>query len=204
MFSLGSRLKRGCHYINPHYTVSCPEPSAAFYRQACWARDAWINLLLMSLGPMGFRGSFRNLSPIAKQREVSGVMFHYGEFIPPPTWGRWAQATFQPEQAEFITRRRTIIPGNLETQEGREWLAEISRAELNLSSCTLASGATYVTPGLTLEGPSLNAAFLTKAREEETDWHRKLHRTLGKNRKLLAREADLPTRMLVFHGVLGG
>ena len=202
MFSLGSSLKRGCHYINPHYTVSCHEPTAAFFLQAFWARDAWINLLLKNLGPRAFRDNFKNLSPILKQREVSGVMFHHGQFIPPPSWALLAQAAFQPNHAQFSIRRRTITPVNLETHEGRECLAEISRAELNLYFPTLVSGATFVTPSLTLEGPSLNEAFLAKAREEETDWHRKLHRTLGKNRKLLAREADLPTRMLVFHGVL--
>ncbi len=202
MWSLGSRLKRGCHFINPHYTISCPKPTAAFYRQACWARDAWINLLLMDIGPRGFRDKFKGLSPTQKQRDLSGVMFQHGELIPPPTWSRWAQAAFQPDLSDITMRRRPISLANLQTEEGRDCLAEISRAELTFTRSSHPTGAIYVIPGMTLSGPSLNSTFLKQAREAETDWHRKLHRLVGKERKVLVRAADLPTRMLVFHGVL--
>src|SRR4051812_44687448 len=49
------KLRQGCWYLTPRFTVSCPAPTAEFYRTVLHLRSAWLRTCRQVQGKPGHR-----------------------------------------------------------------------------------------------------------------------------------------------------
>lgn len=57
--SLGPKLQQGCWYLCPRFTVSCPAPTAAFFRTVLELRSSWLRTCRQVQGNYGQRQQAR-------------------------------------------------------------------------------------------------------------------------------------------------
>jgi hypothetical protein len=223
--NLGHLILRGAWFLNPMFSVHARTPSAEFFRAAIKARDEWLRTSRQVLSNHGQRYIAReaerlgrkaayltvlNADPerdqdeesseslrfpdftgdlktevlaygkIAKQFAFSGVMFIDGNHIDPRTWYSLADQLLHPETAVVTVTRRRV----------------------DLAAYKATGDPEPLTPGLTVAALSSSPEFLTRAHAAEHEWHSRFWRTLRREKKTLARAADVPTRLLVHNGIL--
>jgi hypothetical protein len=89
------RLRQGCYYFNPRYTVYSTEPSPAFFETVRAIRSSWLRTTRLVLSNYGQRRHARKLSrqhgPIGRHFFFSGVMFLYGDLVDAKSWHKMAE-----------------------------------------------------------------------------------------------------------------
>ncbi len=200
--ALGKALHKGCHYLNPMYTVTSREPSIAFYRKAIWARKGWINLFRKTLAKGDFQAYSNKLGIAARQCQITGITYLTGEIVHPDVLERNLRLAENPELALIITDPRRVNLDDLRTPEGQHILLEVMRAELREILFSRREAAFYINPASTLLAPSLTTTFLREVRDAEAHWHGRFRSHLGNQARTLERSADVASKMLLFRGVL--
>lgn len=71
--SLGPQFARGCWYLNPRFTVSCPAPTAEFFAKVRELRSAWLRTCRQVLGNYGQRQLARQVEGQGRQGAILPV-----------------------------------------------------------------------------------------------------------------------------------
>jgi hypothetical protein len=61
------RLRTGCWYLNPRFTVSCPAPTAEFFRTVSHIRSSWLRTCRQVQGKPGHRYQVRQAEREARR-----------------------------------------------------------------------------------------------------------------------------------------
>ena len=200
--ALGNALHKGCHYLNPMYTVTSREPSIAFYRKAIWARKGWINLFRKTLAKGDFQAYSNKLGVAARQCQITGITYLNGEIVHPDVLERNLRLAENPELALITTVPRRVNLDDLRTPEGQHFLLDCNASGTARDPVLPPGAAFYINPASTLLAPSLTTTFLREARDAEAHWHGRFRSHLGNQARTMERSADLPNKMLLFRGVL--
>jgi hypothetical protein len=130
-------------------------------------------------------------------------MVKNGEPMEPKEWTRLESRYLDnDDSARVIVNSYAIDLSELKENSKFESVMASTRSELHSLLAYDPSAAHFVVPGSTVSAPTLSEAFLTLARKAEKRWNYQLNKSMGTQRRQLARSADLATRMLVFQGVL--
>lgn len=86
VLEIGRRKLTGSFYLCPRFTVSCAEPTPAFFRKARTCQAAWCRTMSQVLGPSNRRRAARRVSPIERQLVFTGILVIDGNHIDPREW----------------------------------------------------------------------------------------------------------------------
>jgi hypothetical protein len=86
VLEIGRRKLMGCFYFNPQFTVSCSEPSVAFFRKARKCQAAWCRTVSQVLGSSNRRRAAKRVGPIERQLVFTGVLVIDGSHVDPREW----------------------------------------------------------------------------------------------------------------------
>ena len=193
----------GSWYLNPRYTVHAEEPTREFLRKARKCQADWFRMMDESLLSATRRRTQRNTNN-ERERHLgfSGILIVDGKLLDPHAWYVLEAGCGMHPESEVVTSHRPInlqefLPDRVEA------LKQFTRTNLEKYLTHDPLDPLYVTPGLTVTSTVYNEGFRAAVIKHSGQWHRKLDRALGPRQwRALARQSDLATRMLVFHGVL--
>jgi hypothetical protein len=86
VLEIGGRHSTGCFYLNPRYTVSCPEPSPEFFHRARKCQAAWCRTMGQVLGSSNRRRAASRARAIERQLAFTGILIIDGNHIDPREW----------------------------------------------------------------------------------------------------------------------
>ena len=189
----------GCWYVNPLFKVHCPSLTPEFLSRARKCQGAWFRQLDRQFPDHGWRNKLDvTENQLERQTEFTGVLIIDGFEVDSQNWSE-------------IERILGIQPRTVWRQEAfsslkhQDWeaLRQFSRSELENHLANHPDAAIFVTPGITVTGEFPVPAFYAEAEKRSREWHRFCSKNLGNRTRIdLSRQADWPTRMLVFNGTL--
>jgi hypothetical protein len=197
-----ARGDSGCWYVNPMGKVYSSDPTREFLTEIRrWQRE-WFRELARQFGASNWRNKMLVTKDVLERRcTFTGILFIHGREIDP--WEQYqfeARAGLHPE-SDLVVSRRPCIGGSLQ-QRDWEFLAQLSRCELEEQLAANPRDPVYVTPELTVMGIKANDAFFAEALRRSSDWHHHWRWELGRDATQVVRKADWVTKTLVFHGAL--
>lgn len=101
--SLGSKLQRGSWYLSPRFTVSCPAPTAAFFRTVLELRSSWLRTCRQVLGNHGQRSEARRVERAG--RLACSLVFNQPGEAPSPPRSRSGSSRV----VLTVSRRREVV-----------------------------------------------------------------------------------------------
>lgn len=86
-----------CVYLNPEYTVECPEFSPEFTQEARRCQRAWMRTMNRTLGNKNRRDFAINADFLTRQLAHSGMLIISGNVVPPHDWTSMERDLERPE-----------------------------------------------------------------------------------------------------------
>jgi hypothetical protein len=193
----------GCWYICPMYKVFSPEPTREFLVEIRRRQREWFRELAMQFGASNWRRKMLVTKNVLERRlAFTGILIIHGEEIDPRQQYQFeAKVGLHPE-SDLAISRRPCIGGSLQ-QRDWEFLAQLSRHELEEQLASNPNAPCYVTPEITVMGITANDAFYAEVLKRSYGWHHHWRWALGaREANDVAKRADWVARTLIFNGAL--
>jgi len=91
VLEIGRRRLMGCFYLCPMFTVSCANPTPAFFRKARRCQASWCRIMSQVLGSSNRRRAAKRASPVERQLVFTGILIVNGNHIDPREWSTFGR-----------------------------------------------------------------------------------------------------------------
>jgi hypothetical protein len=197
--STGNRLRRGCWFLLPGFTVFAADPSQEFF--ACvdrcgrrWRSEIKLCTFHKALGrilrkaerlhwDVGFSVAPDNepdSSSALRRHTLPGGLFIDGCLVSTRTGRTTVMRIHDDDELTVITvRRRVIDLREIHAAENHDLLARIARVEIEDGVRRNPQGALFVNPQFSVEAPTDSPTFYAVAVPRQLSWSNSMRRVFG-------------------------
>lgn len=197
-------LREGCHYFNPGYTVTSPEPTLEFFNRVTEAESSWGFQCREARCKHPGMVEYLERHLISCQSFIGSSLFIEGQLLPRRVWNEiWPDLMPPPFNCGMRATWRIPDLVSMAASGDPEPLKVVVWQEIHRHLNASPRATVFVTPGFTtVEFPGCHS-FLRDCRSNHQLWRHWLKFALGDDRhQELKAIADLSTNMMVYHGIL--